>query len=69
MPENQVQPNEKSSELELRWLIEGDYFSFDTTLPYHSKPHDLRKVIQELHAQTVLKNVDPYDLILWKVSR
>jgi len=52
----------------LNCLIEDEYKVFDVTVEHNWRVTNLKKAIQSERALSILKDVDPNTLELWKVS-
>ncbi|KAF8340989.1 hypothetical protein F5887DRAFT_1062542 [Amanita rubescens] len=54
--------------LRLKCLIEGEYIVFPVTAVCNDKVSDLKEVVQSERAQSILKDIDPHTLELWKLK-
>ena len=55
--------------LRLRCLIEGEDAVFTVTVSVNDEIGDLKKLIKKEREQSILRDVDPNILVLWKVRR
>jgi Crinkler effector protein N-terminal domain len=55
------------ADLTLWCLVEGKSNIFKVKIPVNADIADLKKQIKKEREETVFRDVDPYDLVLWKV--
>jgi hypothetical protein len=65
MPDTQVLINDSRR---LRCVIESESVVFSVEVSCHIEIGDLKKEIQRERAMSMLKDIDPHRLELWKVS-